>query len=804
MTTEANAFFEAHREDPLALKFYAAANSIPEEQYKHYLTPAANVASFAAGGSTTDNKSLVDIDGADAKYFTNIDPTTHLPVLNQTAIDKLLGYGNTLPYTKIQANAKNIGWDGQSNASRIVRGAEVLGLQYDGETGKYKGDFDKAAKQVGLDPTKYTFALTSNGTSKSTAVNPAALFAAVNERTKNLYAVSNIIKDNGDKYAAQPHATILFHSDGKGNLTPVINPTTGAPIAQYYNAPRMEYHQPWYKTLSPFLTFALPFVLPGVGATLTSALAETSLGAALGATGTQILSSALLSAGMAAITGGDVKKALIMGVATGALSNITSGAAKALIGESGIKELSSLTGIKEFRIERMLEAGLNTGIMSAATDPKNIGKNITASIVGNFTSEVAKNWIANNIKVDNVNTIAKAAGATLGVAATAVAQGKNIGDALRNNAGNIASDIAKDTTMAPGQIGNQTFPLNPDIGKNVDDLIIDADTSGDTKPPPGGTPFTPPINGPITAGHEAALHTSIPEGYRLATEKEIKDNHLLASTLDDGEVAYLIDDVIPEDPNQKPYDETDPDVDPDILGGEDTTTGLPVDQVNALNPTGTDPTTGPGAETDVIDDEEETDEEETDEEETDEEETDEDTDTTDEEDELNPDDIPDDPNAGVTDGEVDVDADTLEGNGDDDTLNPDDIPDDPNAGVTDGDPDVDADTLEGNGDPTKPPVVKPPVVKPPVVKPPVKPPVKPTANTGSNAMALLSLLQGQQQAPAQNITAPELAKIGYFYDVGGEDIFAPTQSKKEEKPDPYKQFYATGGTVDDLFRILRN
>jgi hypothetical protein len=71
-------------------------------------------------------------------------------------------------------------------------------------------------------------------------------------------------------------------------------------------------------------------------------------------------------------------------------------------------------------------------------------------------------------------------------------------------------------------------------------------------------------------------------------------------------------------------------------------------------------------------------------------------------------------------------------------------------------------------------------------------------------MALLSLLQGQQQAPAQNITPPELAKIGYFYDVGGEDIFAPAQPKKEEKQDPYKQFYATGGTVDDLFRILRN
>ena len=84
--------------------------------------------------------------------------------------------------------------------------------------------------------------------------------------------------------------------------------------------------------------------------------------------------------------------------------------------------------------------------------------------------------------------------------------------------------------------------------------------------------------------------------------------------------------------------------------------------------------------------------------------------------------------------------------------------------------------------------------------------IAPLSNS-SNLSALMSLLDSQQKAP-QNITPQELAKIGYFYDVGGEDIFAPVehkkQDKKQEAQDPYKQFYATGGTVDDLFRILRN
>jgi hypothetical protein len=89
---------------------------------------------------------------------------------------------------------------------------------------------------------------------------------------------------------------------------------------------------------------------------------------------------------------------------------------------------------------------------------------------------------------------------------------------------------------------------------------------------------------------------------------------------------------------------------------------------------------------------------------------------------------------------------------------------------------------------------------PPVV-PPFTPPKK---TTSSNAAALLALLQGQQQAPAQKITPPELAKIGYFYDISGEDILPPGQTKPQLQEDKFKQFYATGGTVQDLLKILRN
>jgi hypothetical protein len=63
-------------------------------------------------------------------------------------------------------------------------------------------------------------------------------------------------------------------------------------------------------------------------------------------------------------------------------------------------------------------------------------------------------------------------------------------------------------------------------------------------------------------------------------------------------------------------------------------------------------------------------------------------------------------------------------------------------------------------------------------------------------------------------------KIGYFYDIGGENILPPTgeqiqplDQEDEEKPkdtrlakakeDPFKYLFAEGGSVDDLLRILR-
>jgi len=55
MTTEANAFFEANKNDPLALKFYAAANNIPEAKFA-----SGGLVSFAAGGTATPKYKIVN------------------------------------------------------------------------------------------------------------------------------------------------------------------------------------------------------------------------------------------------------------------------------------------------------------------------------------------------------------------------------------------------------------------------------------------------------------------------------------------------------------------------------------------------------------------------------------------------------------------------------------------------------------------------------------------------------------------------------------------------------------------------
>jgi hypothetical protein len=68
-------------------------------------------------------------------------------------------------------------------------------------------------------------------------LNKDALYNAINDKAKDLYSITNTI-DNGARGTSTPRATILFKSDGQGNLVAAADPTTGQPAIKYGSATR--------------------------------------------------------------------------------------------------------------------------------------------------------------------------------------------------------------------------------------------------------------------------------------------------------------------------------------------------------------------------------------------------------------------------------------------------------------------------------------------------------------------------------------------------------------------------------------
>lgn len=406
---------------------------------------------------------------AQQKYLSNYT----LPTLNAGEVSSLLdraskksfgrgqkyGDGNSLFLPASQKFGDDFGGNLGANsvkglniksvASNITTGAALFGIYKDlkhkgnpfstaGEKAASQADFDKAAKAAGVN---------------IAGMNTQQAYDAINAKGQGIYAVSsratgkdNPIDPTTGKVA--DHFFALYKKDGN-NLVPVTNPQTGMPVVKTFNSG-------WHQEFNDFSTFirdATPglimgasFLLPGIGAGLTSGIANTSLGATLGTIGTSALSSSLMSIGMAALTGGDIGKAALTGAIGGGLSVGAVDITKGLLGADKIAELSQITGIKPDNLTKMIAGGLSTGIVSAVTDPNHIGQNVIASIASNFASEKAKTFIKDNINVSNVDVLAKAVGSTVQVATDALAKGQDIGDAISNSAGKIALSAGKTLT----------------------------------------------------------------------------------------------------------------------------------------------------------------------------------------------------------------------------------------------------------------------------------------------------------------------------------------------------------------------
>jgi hypothetical protein len=205
-----------------------------------------------------------------------------IPTLNQSMIDKLYKNARTNNLTANNSDIRDqiykAGWKQKSDAVNVLNGAAIYGLVkapegmggtgYKSLTGGVAGDqeFINAAKNAGIDPSKYyTKQPIGPMGSSQNALNKNALFAALQEKGKDLYSVTNAV-EGSKRGALSQHATVLYKADGSGNLVPINNEQTGQPDVQYFNAVRYAKDPGIMSDLAPFLMLA-----PAVGGILSAA-----------------------------------------------------------------------------------------------------------------------------------------------------------------------------------------------------------------------------------------------------------------------------------------------------------------------------------------------------------------------------------------------------------------------------------------------------------------------------------------------------------------------------------------------------
>lgn len=440
----------------------------------------------------------VNLPKANPDYFSNVDQNTGLPMLDQGALDSVLDKykSNSLTSDQYRDNYDKFGWNVKSDGSSVARGAAIFGLEKTtspmGSGVTYSGDFNKAAKQAGVDIS----GLKTN----------EEKYNAINEATKDFYVVANALDRTGiSANQKAPHAAILFKADGSGNLIPVTK-QDGSLAANYYDAVGVS-HAGWkgqLAELAPVVSIASMAFLPGIGQALSAEIGTglTALGAseAAAATLAPVLSSAAISGGLAAITGGDVLKSAVSGAVTsGALQN-AEGVANATIGESNVAAIAQATGMTRDQVAKIISNGISSGLTASlqGKDALDVMKN---NILSNIAGTEAKNYVGQILSsVDGISSealakAADAAGSIAKVGTQALASGQDLSTALTNAAPSIAGGLLKGApvvekgiyapvTAALGedQVGAMT-PAGVTGGITSKDLTVPGSEAGTIYPP---------------------------------------------------------------------------------------------------------------------------------------------------------------------------------------------------------------------------------------------------------------------------------------------------------------------------------
>ena len=263
------------------------------------------------------------LQGGNAAFFPNLDPKTGLPIIKQSVIDAEL---NRTKQNVLTANNSNIrdaiygsGWNAKSDAVSVLHGAAVYGLNKApvgmGGMGFTKvnggaatdADFVNAAKAAGIDPSQYYSQQIVGMGNKQNVLNKDALYNAINDKAKNLYSITNTI-ESGARGTKTPHATILFTSDGQGNLVAAANPQTGQPAIKYASATRYAEAPGFLEEWGPMLgiaglAFGVPAIMKAVG---TAGVNAGTWAAANEAAGLGTMAAGTLAPDVAALIGSGV------------------------------------------------------------------------------------------------------------------------------------------------------------------------------------------------------------------------------------------------------------------------------------------------------------------------------------------------------------------------------------------------------------------------------------------------------------------------------------------------------------------
>lgn len=446
-------------------------------------SPGASSPGVSTAGTRAQNVS--QISQADSQIFKNIDPATNLPILDKKALDKILKNSNELNYGQFRENYNKFGWNIKSDASSVKRGAAIYGLKDPsisgmGQAGSSTAELIRVAKELNINPAQFSKVVSGQYGTKTTSIDNKALYNAINNQTKDFYAVTNAINTSHANEKA-PHATILFKDDGKGNLVAATDVNTGKPIIKEFKAVRTEHRGADLGQYAPILAVgALAVGMPY----LMSAISGAGVGAGtLAAAGN---AAGLSAAQVGALTGGQaLGLGAGAGLSTGTMAGTMLGATGATLGSTAALGAGALAagnaGLGSIGSNLVAKSGEDI-LTSAAKDIGNaILRDKITSEYGNTAGNIAgfglntaglgkqdvfgTGGLSKTLDtVDDTGALTsnQVAGAgkpydwTGTGAVTSGYDGSNIGS-IGSNLGDYFGDITNVSTGASG------FPLNTDI-----------------------------------------------------------------------------------------------------------------------------------------------------------------------------------------------------------------------------------------------------------------------------------------------------------------------------------------------------